>query len=397
MRLLTLSWEYPPRIVGGLARHVEELSQAQAEQGLEVHVVTAPHPEAPADEIAEGVHVHRVKPAAVAGPDFLTDILQLNMRLMSRAFALHQEHPFDMIHAHDWLVAHAAIGLKEALGLPMAVTIHATEGGRNHGIHNPLQSYIHQMEWSANYESWRTIVCSEAMRQNLMRDFAVPADKLDVIPNGIKASKFEGDFDAESFRKRFADPGQPLIMTVGRMVHEKGMSVLLEAIPALLTLHPNAHVVFCGKGPELEKYRARASELGLWGNVTFTGYIDDTSLYRLYRVADAAVFPSLYEPFGIVALEGMAAGLPTIVSETGGFAEIVDDGVNGLKVPPGDQGALAWALHRVLSSPEWGRSLGAAGKAATEDQYDWARIARATEQVYLRIMNEAKPEALTAR
>jgi len=122
--------------------------------------------------------------------------------------------------------------------------------------------------------------------------------------------------------------------------------------------------------------------------VHFTGFIDDDSLHKLFQVADAAVFPSLYEPFGIVALEGMAAGLPTIVSDVGGMAEIVKDGHNGLKVPPGDAGALSWALHRVISSPEWGRSLGATGRAETETIYNWDRIAEQTAKVYTAILGD---------
>jgi glycosyltransferase involved in cell wall biosynthesis len=250
------------------------------------------------------------------------------------------------------------------------------------------------MEWWANYESFRTIVCSNAMQQELFDSFSVPADKLDIIPNGVKAAKFRSEFDKAAFRTHFAAPHEPLIMTVARMVPEKGIATLVEAMPRLLELHHNAKVVICGKGPMLDQYRGLAAALGLGDRVHFTGFIDDDSLYKLFQVADAAVFPSLYEPFGIVALEGMAAGLPTIVSDVGGMAEIVKDGVNGLKVPPGDAGALAWAIHRVVSSPEWGRSLGATGRAETETIYNWDRIAEQTAAVYQKILgNKAKAKA----
>lgn len=385
MRLLTLSWEYPPRIVGGLARHVEELSEAQAKAGVEVHVVTAPHPNTVSDETVNGVHIHRVPNPDVKAPDFLSDMLDLNLRLLGRAMALHAETPFDLIHGHDWLVAHAGIHLKRATGLPLVMTIHATEKGRQHGINGPLQEYIHQCEWWANYESYRTIVCSHAMQQELFDSFAVPADKLSIIPNGVVAAKFQTSFDKTAFRRHFAHDHEPLIMTVARMVPEKGIDTLIQAMPRLLEMHGTAKVVVCGKGPMLDQYKGLAMALGLGDRVHFTGFIDDDSLHKLFQVADAAVFPSLYEPFGIVALEGMAAGLPTICSDVGGMAEIIKDGQNGLKVPPGDAGALAWALHRVISSPEWGRSLGATGRAETETIYNWDRIAEQTARVYATI------------
>ncbi|MBC7541808.1 MAG: glycosyltransferase family 4 protein [Candidatus Sericytochromatia bacterium] len=388
MRVLTLSWEYPPRVVGGLARHVEELSEAQVKAGTEVHVVTFPHPNTPDESTPEGVHVHRVGFPDVKAPDFLSDMLDMNMRLMSRAFALHQEQPFDLIHAHDWLVAHAAVGLKRALGLPLVVTIHATESGRNQGIEGPLQTYIHQMEWLANYESWRTIVCSHAMQRELMRLFKVPADKLDIIPNGVKGTKLNTDFDRAALRSRFAHESEPIIMSVGRMVAEKGIGVLVAATPRVLERHPNARFVICGKGPGLEEYRHLAHALGVADRVHFTGYIDDDTLYQLFQVSDAAVFPSLYEPFGIVALEGMAAGKATIVSDVGGMAEIIQDGVNGLEVAPDDPGALAHAIHRVLSDINWGNALGTAGRRDTEQIYNWDLIAAQTADVYAKVMGD---------
>jgi glycogen(starch) synthase len=318
--------------------------------------------------------------------------MDLNLRMLGRAFALHAEKPFDLIHAHDWLVAHAAIHFKRATGVPLVMTIHATERGRQHGINGPLQEYIHQMEWWANFDSWKSIICSHAMQNELFESFNVPADKLTIIPNGVQAEKFHTDFDKAAFRANFAQPHEPLIMTVARMVPEKGIATLVEAMPRLLEMHHTAKVVICGRGPMLDQYRGLAAALGLGDRVHFTGFIDDDSLQKLFQVADAAVFPSLYEPFGIVALEGMAAGLPTIVSDVGGMAEIVKDGVNGLKVPPNNPGALAWALHRVISSPEWGRSLGATGRAETETIYNWDRIAEQTAGVYEAILgSQDKP------
>lgn len=389
MRLLTLSWEYPPRVIGGLARHVQELSQAQARLGHEVHVVTAPHPGAEATTNDHGVQVHRVAGWDQPTPDFISWALQLNVALLAEALSLHQQHPFDLIHAHDWMTAHAAIGAKRAAHLPLVATIHATEHGRMRGIHNDTQRFINQIEWWLNYESWRTIVCSRYMARELHDLFQVPGDKLDVIPNGVDASKFDLDFDHLTFRRLYAADHEKLVLTVGRMVHEKGMGVLLQSVPALLARVPQAKVVFCGTGGELDHLRERAWQLGVAPHTLFTGYIDDRSLHQLFKVADAAVFPSLYEPFGIVALEGMAAPLPTVVSDTGGFSEIVEDGVTGLKVPPNDALALADALARVLNSPELADHLKRHAREAISQRYDWEKIAQQTNQVYQRVRQEA--------
>lgn len=389
MRLLTLSWEYPPRVIGGLARHVQELSQAQARFGHDVHVVTAPHPGEPDTRVDQGVHVHRVQGWDQPTPDFISWALQLNVAMLTEALRLHQELPFDLVHAHDWMTAHAGIGVKRAAHIPLLATVHATEFGRMRGIHNDTQRFIHQIEWWMNYESWRSIVCSHYMKRELHDLFQLPLDKIDVIPNGVDSGKFDLQFDPLSFRRLYAADHDKLILTVGRMVHEKGMGVLLESVPALLARVPQAKLVFCGTGGELDYLRERAWQLGVAPHVVFTGYIDDKSLHQLFKVADAAVFPSLYEPFGIVALEGMAAPLPTVVTDTGGFSEIVEDGVTGLKVPPNDALALADALARILHDPGLADHLRRHAKEVVNQRYDWDKIAQQTNQVYQRVRQEA--------
>ena len=150
MRILLLSWEYPPRIIGGLGRHVDRLSTALAQAGHDVHVVTRDHPDAVAEEDVEGVHVVRVGeyPPLVPFKDLFPWVLSFNVGVQQRATEVLMEEDFDVIHAHDWLVAYAAAALKDVFSLPVVSTIHATEYGRHQGhLPGKLNKLIHQVEW----------------------------------------------------------------------------------------------------------------------------------------------------------------------------------------------------------------------------------------------------------
>ncbi|HEY9723267.1 MAG TPA: glycosyltransferase family 4 protein [Oscillatoriaceae cyanobacterium] len=408
MRILMLSWEYPPRIVGGIARHVEELSIALVKQGHEVHVVTADHPGTQEHEVVDGVHVHRVKNVEFQTPDFLSWVLQLNLGMVGYALEQHRKTPFDLVHAHDWLVAHAGVALKKGEGLPLLATIHATEIGRNKGqLWSDLSRYINQMEWWLCFEAWRVIVCSQYMWREVTQHFQVPADKIDIIPNGTSIAKFDqkmSDQDRRAFRRHFAADNQKLVFFVGRMVPEKGAQVLLEAVPKVLAEYPDARFVVVGKGGFLPELKGRAHELGVSPYVNFTGFISDEDLLKLYQVIDVAVFPSLYEPFGIVALEGMAAQVPTIVADTGGLGEIVEHTKSGITTYAGNPDSLAWGILEVLKHPDYAKNLAKAGRERVENVFNWERIAKTTSDVFARVFKEsgraiepAQPEKVTGR
>lgn len=389
MRVLMLSWEYPPKSVGGLARHVEDLSTSLAAEGHHVHVITCGTQGVPAYQVHHGVHIHRVEPYAVNAIDFLTWILQLNLRMLEYAMVLMQENAgFDLVHCHDWLVAFAGRALKHAYQLPLVATIHATEAGRNQGLHNDMQRYISSVEWWLTYEAWRVIVCSEHMRHEVRGVFQIPPDKVAIIPNGVKPEKFRSAQPPPHFRERFAQPWEQIVFFVGRLVREKGVHVLLDAAPQVLASSPDAKFVVAGTGPMEGQLKHQARTLGIADKVCFTGYIDDHTRNHLYRNAKVAVFPSLYEPFGIVALEGMAAGTPVVVSDTGGLNEIVTHGVTGLKAYTGDSASLAGNISAVLRDASFAEQLKQNATRLVEEVYDWRQIARRTAQVYLAVYSE---------
>lgn len=384
-----LSWEFPPKVVGGIARHVHDLSLALVKQGYHVHVVTCGEKGLPDTEIMDGVMVHRVSMDHPATPDFITWVMQLNINMVGKAAELQGEGiSFDLIHAHDWLVAYAGKALKDAWRLPMIATIHATEYGRNNGLHNDLQRYISDVEWWLGYESWRVICCSKYMWDELQRVFQIPVDKLKIIPNGVYPEIFETEQDVQEVRRRYAADDEKIVFHVGRIVREKGLGVLVEAIPHVLHHYPQTKFVIAGKGPYTEELKMRCRELGIYHRVYFAGYIDDQTRNALFRTADVAVFPSLYEPFGIVAIEGMAARVPVVVTDTGGMSEIVHHGVNGLKAFTNNPYSLGDNILWILNHPDHAKQMMENAWKDVRAIYDWNLIATETAKVYTDVYQE---------
>jgi glycosyltransferase involved in cell wall biosynthesis len=259
-----------------------------------------------------------------------------------------------ILHAHDWLAHYSGAYLKHAYRLPLIATIHATEYGRNNGLHNDLQRYIASVEWQLSYEAWRVICCSWYMKGEVEFALQTPSDKIVVIPNGVDATKFEFKFDEaerQAFRNNYAAPDEKILFFVGRMVREKGAHILLEALPKVRVVYPKVKLLIVGGG-----YRDHLVQLANWlgiaPHVYFTGFVPDDVLLRIYRIADVAVFPSLYEPFGIVALEAMAARIPVVVSDAGGLKEVVEHNVTGVVTWLNNSDSLAWGILEVLQNPD---------------------------------------------
>lgn len=383
MKILMLSWEYPPKNVGGLAEHVSNLSRALVRQGLEVHVLTIGGNDVEPYEEIDGVQVHRINTYSLSAPDFRTWILHLNFSLLEYAVTLiNTIKNVDIIHAHDWLVAYTGRALKHAFQLPLVATIHATEYGRNHGLHNENQRYISDVEWWLTYEAWQVIVCSSYMKRELGGFFQVPDDKMVVIPNGVNV----GD---SQLKVRNIQGNEKYVFFIGRLVREKGVQVLIEAAPKILNRFPEARFIIAGTGPYEEHLRAAVRDLRLEHRVHFAGYVNDQMRNKLYKQSTVAVFPSLYEPFGIVALEAMAAGTPVVVSDTGGFGEILEHGVNGLKCYVGSSDSLADNIVAVLGDQNLAEGLRKNGYDMARNRYSWSNIAGRTASVYENVIRQA--------
>ena len=401
LRVLMLSWEYPPHVVGGLGAHVAALAPALARAGVEVHVVT-PRWEGgePQEIIADKKPrarssvsaVHRVDPPVAGLTNFFADVQQTNLNLEEQGQALFDQlGGFDLVHAHDWLVAWAAASLKRLHKTPLLATVHATERGRGRGFLGGETSHsINGTEWWLTYEAWRVIATSRFMADEIKSYFNVPSDKVDIVPNGVDAAPFDAleGIDLRAFRERWARADERIIFNVGRLVEEKGAHLIVEAAPRVLAQVPETKFILAGTGGMSDHVKRRAQELGIADKVSVAGFISDAVRDRLLKVADAAVFPSLYEPFGIVALEAMAAKCPVIVSDVGGLSEVVTHDVTGITVYPGNVESLAWGILRTLQDPVAAKKRAAKAYRMAKEDFSWDHIAQQTIKVYERIIQE---------
>ena len=378
-----LTWEYPPRVVGGIARVVHDLSHRLIKDGHEVTVVTYKEGNVQDYEDDKGVKVYRVNNYMINPNNFIDWIMQLNFNLISKATELiNKEGPFDVIHAHDWLVAYAAKTLKDSFKIPVVSTIHATESGRNSGIHDEVQRYINDTEWMLTYESTEVIVNSNFMKSELQRLFGLPFEKINVIPNGVNLNLYNGVERDYNFRRQYAADNEKIILYVGRLVYEKGIQNLIAAMPKVLNNYHDSKLIIAGKGGMIDELRDEVRRLNIENKVYFTGYLNLTQVTKMYKCADVAVFPSTYEPFGVVALEGMLSGTPVVVSDVGGLNEIVEHKVNGMKSYAGNPNSIADSILELLFNPELCANVAKAAKAKVKSQYNWNKIAQDTHFIY---------------
>lgn len=384
MRILMLSWEYPPRIVGGISRVVFDLAQELASSGHSVTVITMQEGNDPLESSDQSVRVFRVPSFMVRPITFIDGVMQMNFAMIAKAMTLiGAGETFEVIHLHDWLVAYAGNVLSGLVPhAAIVATIHATEYGRNGGIHNDVQSYISSVEQKLSDMADTVIVNSQYMQQEIRNLFKTDEDKIHIIPNGVDVDKFAGiPFDLE-LRRSYALDGEKIVFFLGRLTYEKGVHVLMDAIPKVLGSVGNAKFVIGGKGLEADSLRQRAWNMGVADKVCLAGFIPDDVLLRLYRVVDIAVFPSLYEPFGIVALEGMLAQVPVVVSDAGGLNEIVTNRLNGMKFQTGNSDMLARSIVELLTNTDLARAVIRNAESTIQERYNWNKLAELTVQAY---------------
>ncbi len=384
-----LTWEYPPRVVGGIARVVNDLSKRLIKDGHEVTVITYKEGNAPYYELDKGVKVYRVDNFMINANNFIDWIMQLNFNMIAKAGEIiAQEGKFDVIHAHDWLVAYAAKTLKQAYNMPIVSTIHATEAGRNSGIREPNQKYINDTEWMLTYESTEVIVNSNYMKSELQRLFGLPFEKINVVPNGVNITNYSGIERDYEFRRRYALDNEKIILFMGRLVYEKGVQYLIGAMPKILEHYHDAKLVIAGKGGMIEELKQEVNNLGLGNKVCFAGYLNGKDVGKMYKAADISVFPSTYEPFGIVALEAMLAEIPVVVSDIGGLNEIVEHRETGMKSYCGNSNSIADSILELLFDPALCSSMVKKAKAKVRNQYNWNKIAQDTHFTYQKAICE---------
>ncbi|MCB0921001.1 MAG: glycosyltransferase family 4 protein [Actinobacteria bacterium] len=386
MHVLHLTWEYPPLVYGGIGRHVPALAAAQAARGDRVTVVTQRPEGAPAQDMQAGVTVIRVDPDGPFPyhlPSLLTWVGALDARIGNAACEVAD---VDVVHAHDWVVGRAGATAANTHGVPLIATIHATEAGRHSGwLPDVVSRSVHLVEQWLVDDADAVIVCSAAMADEVERAHNTPARKISVIPNGIDPGERPAPGElAESLLQ-----GHPRITFVGRLEWEKGVFTAVQAMPAVLARYPDARLRMVGTGSQQEALHAAILDAGVAASVDLLGHVDEQTLADVYASSDVVIAPSSYEPFGIVALEAAAAGIPLVVGDTGGLAEFVTE-PRGRRHRPNHPDELAGQILAALADPvDTARRRDAASAALAE--YSWARIAGRTDEVYARTGRGAPP------
>jgi glycogen synthase len=386
MRVLLISWEYPPIIEGGLARHVRKLSEHLVAEGVEMHVLTRGGGRLPATEERHGVVVHRLEeppfPKDVGA--FVRWVEAMNADMRELGQELVGRLGFDLVHSHDWLVAGAAEQIARRSGLPWLVTVHATEYGRHQGwVQKYPQSHIHAAERAMVRRADHVITCSRYMRSHVSSVFGVRPAQVTAMQNGIDPRDLEPVVaDLDQLRAQYAKPDERLVLLVGRLVYEKGFHLALDALAPVIRKLGGVRFVVAGTGTAEAELRRQAWRLGLSRKGVFLGWVGDDMLHSLYRISDLCIVPSIYEPFGIVALEAMASGCLCVVADTGGLREVVPgDGTVGLRFPSRDTAALGAILERVLTDDAEREQLVAEAREHVL-RFDWGEVARQTNEVY---------------
>ncbi|WP_156426674.1 glycosyltransferase family 4 protein [Mycobacterium sp. IS-3022] len=390
MKILMVSWEYPPVVIGGLGRHVHHLATALAEAGHEVVVLsrrpsnTDPSTHPSTDDMAEGVRVI----AAAQDPhefDFGSDMMAWTLAMghaMVRAGLGIRDRRGrswcpDVVHAHDWLVAHPSIALAEYFDVPLVSTIHATEAGRHSGwVSGRISRQVHAVESWMVHESDSLITCSRSMSDEIAELFGPGLAETRVIRNGIDVARWP-------FAERKPRVGPARLLYLGRLEYEKGIHDAIAALPRIRRTHPGTTLTIAGEGTQQDWLVEQARKHKVLKATSFAGHLDHDALVRMLHTADAAVLPSHYEPFGIVALEAAATGIPLVTSNVGGLGEAVINGQTGVSYPPRDVAALAAAVRSVLDDPHAAQQRAIAARERLTSEFEWHEIADETAQVYL--------------
>lgn len=399
MKIAYLSLEYPPRIFGGLGVYVDEISREMAFLGERISVFTLAEGKLERHQDMNGVEVFREVPVPIRdgleiflsketlswgeGLAFLQDLLSLNQL---SAASIIENGPFDLCVAHDWLSLLGGMAVKRE-GVAMIYHVHGLEVGRSD---NPNAQLVALEKRGAEVAD-RIITVSEAMRQELGK-LGVPVEKVSVCYHGVNADFFDPDradpMILAALRERYGFAKDDIIILfVGRMESVKGVKELFSAMPQVLAHHAGVKLLMVGKG-SLEAWAEEEAERQGNSHVTLvTDFLDGEEKMHHYALADLCVFPSHYEPFGIVALEAAAMGKAAVVGAAGtsGLAEIVKNPAaarpTGVHVNARDPRDIAWGINFALEDMDRLASWGKNARARAQE-FTWQKAAERTLAIY---------------
>jgi glycogen(starch) synthase len=382
-----LSWDFPPRETGGSAAHVAGLSQALALGGHDVVVLTTAHPRA--DRETERAGPVRVVRGVVDLPwlpktEPVSRTASANHAMVKLGAQLPDMFDGwrpDVVHGHDWRMGWAADTISSIFDVPFILTMHGTERVRHGGQLPPgIPSDVNSIEWWLAFQADRLISPTRFMVDQLVTGFELPPELIARIPNGIdpdlwKPSSESAGTDAPVEREQ-------LVLSWGRVQFEKGFQVLARSMSSVRTRVPGVQCTIAGRGSYQPELQAQIDVEGVSDIVHIAGFVNDSELRLLTQRAGCVVIPSLYEPFGLVALEALAAGAPLVVARTGGLAELIEGTDAGLTFEPGRPDDLANCIERVLTDQFLADELTRNARDLIERKYSWKAIAGATARVY---------------
>ena len=414
MKIAVFVYEYPPKIVGGLGTYAAEITRKFVLNDHDVTVFTMNDDAGslPTREIWRGIEIHR--PLHIDVSDSLPDMIAEDIKKWGRGLHFFgklmvynylsaaklinelikkEGMKYDIVVAHDWLSAMGGITVKRETGLPLAFHVHSTEKGRTLGNGSSVLSNI---ELHAGKMADMVVTVSYAMKDELIQ-LGFPREKIQVSYNGVDPQKYNPENVSSENIKRIRSKygikdNEMMILFLGRLVAVKGVDKLIMAMPHILTRIPNARLVIVGVG-DLQEYLTnltRTIRLDEYVKFCFD-FIQEEERILHYAACDLAVFPSFYEPFGIVALEAMSMEKPVVVGAAGvsGMREIViccGEEQCGYHVDPNNPSDIAWGVISALESPERRKVLGKNGRKRVLAEFTWSRIAGKTIELYETIM-----------
>ncbi len=386
MKIAMITWEYPPIMVGGLSVHCKGLAEALVRAGHTVDIITTAY-NLPEYEIINGVNIHRVRP--ISHSNFMVWV-NFMAHFMEKKLGILGIENYDIIHCHDWMTSFVGSNVKHLLNKPYVQSIHSTERGRCGGIHSEDSRAINDVEWWSSYECHAMITVSNSLKEEVCSIFNTPWDKVNVIYNGINPWEFDINMSYDE-KNRFKNSigvqsDENMILFVGRLTYQKGVEYLIRAFPKILENHPHSKLVIAGSGDMRNYLEDLAFQIGCRDKIVFLGFVNIDTLKKLYNSANVTVIPSVYEPFGIVALESMASGTPVVASDVGGLSEIIQHDYNGVRVYPKNPESIAWGINKVLSDEGYRNWIINNAKHDAYTKYSWDAIANSTVEVYNKVI-----------
>ncbi|MDD4108124.1 MAG: glycosyltransferase family 4 protein, partial [Prolixibacteraceae bacterium] len=269
---------------------------------------------------------------------------------------------FDIIHAHDWLAYPAGIAAKNISGKPLVIHVHATEFDRSGGNVNPA---VYSVEREGMEASDKIIAVSNYTRTLVIEKYNIDPGKIETVYNAVEPSSDSREFITSK------KTGEKLVTFLGRITMQKGPEYFIEAAYLVLKKMDNVRFVMAGSGDKMEEAIARVAQLGIADRFHFTGFLKGDDVYKLFRMTDVFVMPSVSEPFGIVPLEAMQTGVPVIISNQSGVSEIIE---NAIKTDFWDTFTIADSIYGLLNYKSLSEYLKISGQKEVE-KFKWYKAA----------------------